>query len=179
MVSALVGHLIEFFGRCDDVVFEFAHRLHAQSGTFREGFACLVEDVLGRAGKGLSLAVEEGAEDVERGLFGEGVEECGVIARHHVEVAASGLDEGEEARAVHTFAGFEHGAEMVLVEDDEVQRLQAAAPTAIVEVEVAHTGLAAVAHDVFTRKFMGKFPQVLYQRIGIHRNTIIHDSDNK
>ena len=105
VVAALVGGQIVLLLRSDSIVFQLAHNLKLHTvGSLAEGLASLVQRILGCHLEGLAVLGVEVAQDVERRYLGKGVDECRAEARNDIEVRASSLEEGEQARAVDTLA---------------------------------------------------------------------------
>ncbi len=153
--------------RSDDVILQLAHGLELHARHAVEGLASLAQGVLGRAFQQFAVLVEVGAEHGQGGDFGKGVEEGGADAGQHIEVAAAGLYEGEEAAAVHSLATGEDGVQIGHVVDDEVQRLQPAVAGGIHEVDHPDVVLADKADDVCLGKFLAGLSEEGHQFVGI------------
>lgn len=170
VVALLVAAGVEVLARADHVVFEFAEGLEDAAGLTGELLVRLAEHVFGGALQGLALVVIEGAEEFESRHLGEGVHEGGAVAGDRIQVAAPGLDEGEEVAAVDTLAVGEDGVEVLLRGDDEVEGLELAVLRGVPEVHHLDRVFFAEVDDVF----LGKFRRVLLEKtdqiIGIHEN---------
>ena len=173
VVAALVLGGKHFLVVADDVVLQLAHGLKLHARHLAEGLGSLVQRVLGRRLQGPPVFVEERAEQHQRGYLGKGVEEGRAEAGQHVEVARTGLDEGEEAAAVDTLAAGEDGVEIVQVVDDEVQRLQLAVAAGIHEVHHADVVLGHVVDDVGLGKLGRWLLECRHDGVSIQNKVIV------
>lgn len=170
VVALLVAAGVEVLARADYIILEFAEGLEDGTGLAGELLVRLAEHVLGGALQGLALVVIEGAEDLQRGHLGEGVHERGAVAGDRIQVAAPGLDEGEEVAAVDTLAVGEDGVEVFLRGDNEVEGLELAVLRGVPEVHHLDRIFLAEVDDVF----LGKLRRILLEKtnqiVGIHQD---------
>ena len=178
VVGALVDSGIAFFVGFDDVVLEFAHSFELHAGDFAEGFGGLEERLLGGGSEGASVFVEIGAEQTEGGDLGEGIDKGGREARQHIEVAAAGADEAEEARSVYALAAAEEGVEIGAVGDDEIERFEASVAGGIEEIDHADAVFGNVAHDVGLGEFTRRLLEVGHEGVGVEEEIfVVHDTE--
>ena len=162
-----------FIGR-NHIIFQFAHGLEIHSRYFVECAASLAERVLGRTFQRFAVLVEVRAEHGQGGQFCKGIEEGGAEAGQYVEVAAAGLNEGEEAASVHALAASEDGIQIGQVVDDEVQGLQTSVSGGIHEIDHSYIVLFDEADDVRLCEFLAWLAQEGHQLVRIHFKFFVH-----
>ena len=134
---------------------------------FAEGIAGLVQGVFGSHLEGLAVLGVEVAQDVERGNVGKGVDESRAETRHDIEVRAAGLEEGEEAAAVHTLAAGENLVGVFQAVDDEVEGLQPPVVRHVAEVDHLYVELLDDLEDIGLGEFTHRFLKELHQTVGV------------
>ena len=172
VVAALVGGGEERRFRGDDVVFKFAHGLEFHAGLFLELLAGLVEREFGGAGQRFAVFVVERAKHAERGQFREGIDESRAEFRHDIEVAAAGLDEGEEAGAVDAFAAGEDFIQIFGVVDDEIQCLQTSVSGGIHEIDMLDLVVADESDDVVLGELGTGLLELFDQGVAVHVDVV-------
>ena len=150
------------------IVFQLTHRLELHACHLIERTARLAQRVLGRTLQRLAILIEVRAQHRERGQLGKRVNECSAEARQHVKVAATRLNEGEEAAAVHALTAGEDRVEVSLIVNYKVERLQTAISSRIHEVDHTYSVLLDVAHDISLGKLHARLLQIGYNLIGVH-----------
>ena len=134
--------------------------------------------MFGGGSEGAAVFVEIGAEQTEGGDLGEGIDKGGGEARQHVEVAAAGADEAEEARSVYALAAAEEGIEIGAVGDDEIERFEAPVAGGIEEIDHADAVLGNVAHDVGLGELTRRLLEVGHEGVGVEEEIfVVHDTE--
>ena len=163
VIAALVNgweHLV-VFGY--DVILKLAHGFVSHARGLGECFGRAVQRLLGRAGEGAAVLVEERAQQAQRGNLGERADERRAETRHYVEVAALGLYERrKQTRAVNALAVGKYRLEIGQVVNHEVERLHAAVLGRIHEVDHAYALLANEGDDVGFGQFGCRFPEMCH-----------------
>ena len=172
VVSALVGGGEGSVVRHHHIVFQFAHGVERHARHLCEDACGLAQRVLGRTLEGQTVPGEKRGQQAQCGHLGEGVDEGRAEARHHIEVAAAGADEGEEAGTVDTLATGEHGVEIGKAVDGEAERLEFAVAAGIHEVDHPYAIVAYVADDVGLGEVAGRFLQVRHHLVGVEREFV-------
>lgn len=167
VVAPLVGGREEVAARRDHVVLQLAHHVQVESRALAQHAAGLAQRLLGSHLQRRALLGVVAAQDVKGGNLAEGVAEGRAVARHDVEVAGPGLDIGEEARPVDPLAAREDAGEVLLVLDDEIERLQPPVGARVAEVDHLDPVFAHVAHQVGFGKLALRLAEEAHQRIGI------------
>ena len=149
------------------------------SGYLAECAASLAQSVLGCALQRFSIFVEEVAKHCNSWNLGKGVNESGAISRHHIQVAATGLDKREQARAVNTFTTCEDSVEIVYIVYHEIQRLKSSIRCRIHEIHHCD----AIGHDkfhnvVFSKLFCG-LPKISHNLVWVNLDVLVLCHGNK
>ena len=135
VIRTLVYSQIAFFVGLNDVVFQFSHRFKIHARGFFESASGFDERLFGRRRKGLSVFVEIGTEQAECWNFCKWIHKGGGETWHDIEVTAASFDETEKTGAVYTLSTGEHGVEIVIVGDDEIERFEASISCGVEEIE--------------------------------------------
>ena len=173
VIATLVDGGIDSLSRLDDIILQLTHRLVVHSRHLAEGFCSAAKCLLGRRCQRLTVLVEEGTEQTERGNLGKRIDKSRRVARQHIEVAGRSLNEREQARTVDTLTTCQDGVQVGEVADDEVQRLQLSVTTRIHEVHHLDAVFLDEANNVLFCKFLRQLLQVCHHAIGVQRQTIV------
>ena len=169
VVAPLVGGQKKILFRRDDVELQLAHHVKVQPGRAPQLLVRTAEGLLGSHVERFAVLRVVAAQDVHGGNPAEGIAERRAVARYDVQVARPGLDVGKEARPVHAFAAREDALQVILVVDDEVERLQAAVGPRITQVDHFDSVLPDIPDDVRTGESCPGLSEKAHQRVGIER----------
>ena len=134
VIAFLVGSGVGSVAWGDDIIFKFAHGFKFHASDITECLASFVKGVFGWAFKRLSVFVKIRTQHRYRRYLGKRIAKCGAVSRQYVEVAASRLDEGEQAWAVDSFATCQYGVKIAEVVDYEIERFQSSVTGRVHEV---------------------------------------------
>lgn len=101
----------------------------------------------------------------EGGDFGERIDEGGAESRKHIQVGASGRDEGEKRRAVDAFAQGEDCFEIFEIVDYEIEGFEPAVAGGIHEVDHLYVVFRDIADDVVLGEVGLRLAKGLYNEI--------------
>ena len=106
-----------------DVIFEFAHTFKFHAGHFGKFLAGAGQHSAWVTIHRIAVLVKEVAEQWKGVERSERIDESCRVARYHIQVAAWSLDEGKQARTVHTLAGREYGLKIFERVDHKIESL--------------------------------------------------------
>jgi hypothetical protein len=102
--------------------------------------------------------------------------ECRSVSRYHIEVAAIGLDEGEQAASVDPLTTSEDGFEIKSVGDDEIEGFQLAIASRIHEIDHFDIMSLNITDDIVSGKITLWFLQESHYFVGVHcqKAVVVH-----
>ena len=128
-----------------------------------------MEGVFRRTFKRIAVFVEEGAEEVQRGQFAEGIHVGGAETGDDIEVTVVGFDEGEQAGTVNAFTAGEDFFKIVKIIDDEVEGLETTITGGVLEIDVTDIIFADEIDDICLGEVFG----ILADFIGKTADTVV------
>ena len=175
VVTLLVGGGEQGIGVGDDVILQLAHRLERHSGGLVESVLGPHQGLVGGAVEGLSVLVEETAQEAEGWNFVERIHESGPVPRKDVQVAVAGFDEGrKEAGTVYAFPFGQDGLGVGEIVDGEIQRLDAAVFGGVHEIDHPDSFFPDESEQIGTGELSGKLAQESHYLVRVEFNTVVH-----